>query len=366
MNILYISIGSFWKNAALKFFQHHDALFNAMQKYIPDMQIHLGVPMKGATYLRKLIEDHNDTRVIDTWKNLPYHVYPDLYTGDYDAMIINGSEDFQDVQAPYRTIPTQEIYDYIYNKALACIHDDKPCILFDPDNYINENICVDPDKNLARRVHDAMKNYKKYFLAGPFELGVDRDSYNSYVFTPFTINPDDHVSPTIRPLSERRYITRYVGNNYMRDNFFPYFDELSNYGKVQVVGSGWTKYHSQNSKIEWTAKSPLTTDKVADFYGNSMVGLYGTTTRPSFRKGGHYTLRIREYYQAGILVIPEADHILASKREFGITTNDLNDLHLDSIYDQTYDELVKYQRSQILEFFNADGYAQLWCELLQM
>lgn len=361
-NLLYLSIGAFWRNSMFAFFRNHDILFKYTDKKLP-LQIHLGIPMKGETFFKGLLEG-DDRNVIKTWKCLNYKVYESLYEGTFDGLLINGSEDFWDITLPDETtLSGQDINKYVLNKCEEAMKDNKPVILYDTDGFILNMVKSSDKPSLSKRIYDLCKDYNKFTVQRPFEESLNLECRE--MFLPFTLDPET-AREDIVPYEEREYFTRYVGNNYFRDNFVPYFKASTNYGKVQVCGSKWDKYHEEIPEIEWKHKFPLTLDKSKEYYSNAKVGLYGTAG--SHKELKHFTLRIREFYDAGVFIIPEDEEYLTEKiclDENRITTTDLLNNKEINIKDN-YEELVLKQRKKIEQFFNAELYVDEFVKLLTM
>lgn len=365
-NLMYVSCASFWKNACIKPFQHHDILLKYINRMLP-LNIHIALPMSGDTYFKDLLETGNQKRVMSTWQELPYKVYPTLYDGPIDGMLINGNGSTWDYTLPDGTeISAKEACDYLVEKAIYCKENNLPVILYDPDNFVNfmdgknDNVSTE-DTNYTYRIYNELKDYDRFTLASPFEFGTSVH-HKSEIFIPFTL--DKEIKTEIKDYDERSYFTKYCGSNYHRDHFVDYFNKCSKYGKVQVVGSGWSKYKVENDNIEWKFKFPLTTEKVYDYYSDAKIALYGTTK--DFSKHGHYTLRIREFYEAGIFVIPEnLDYMINSicLDNYKVTTDDLDNLDINYIRNN-YKSLVSEQREKLIKKFDAEQYARKVVELL--
>lgn len=375
-DLMYVSCGSFWKNACIKPYQHHDILLKYVNRILP-LNIHIALPMSGETYFKDLLNTGNQSKVMSTWQELPYKVYPKLYDGPIDGMLINGNGSTWDYVLPDGTeISAKEACDYLVEKAIYCKDNNLPVILFDPDNFVNfmdgkNDEASTEDTNYTYRIYNELKDYDKFTLASPFEYGTSVH-HKSEIFIPFTL--DKEINTEIKKFSERNYFTKYVGSNYHRDHFVEYFNKCSKYGNVQVVGSGWSKYKKQYPNINWKFKFPLTTEKVYDYYSDSKFALYGTTK--DFSKHGHYTLRIREFYEAGVFVIPEnLDYMVNSiclEGDHKFTIDDIMENRLNNYFsselinriDDLYEKLVKEQRQKLIKKFDAEQYARKVVELL--
>lgn len=359
-NLVYISQGTFWKNAKMKTFEHHDILFKDLANKI-ELTVHIGLPMFGDTYLKRLL-DGNDKMVMKTWKEIPYRIYDGFYTGEIDSIFINGCEYFNEVKTPSgKIITNDDMYDYIYDICDKCYNDNKPIVLYDPDDFINLNLRVNSgSKSISRLVYDKYKHYNNFYLIGPCMNGVRNDCINEYMFVPFGLDKNNKCE--IKPFSERHYVTRYVGNNYFRENFIPYFRECSNYGKTTVNGHHWTQVARDNSDCEnlvFGRGFPLTIDKVENFFNDAKIGLYGTVDK--FKSNGHFTLRIREYYQAGIFIIPEnIDYMINSIciDNYKITCNNISDFNFN-MTDEEYNYIVNKQRDKLADIFDISKYTDL-------
>ena len=361
-NLVYISQGTFWKNAKMKTFEHQDVLFKKINEIIP-LEVHIGLPMYGDTYLRRLIYDNNDKMVMKTWRNyIPYKIYDGFYEGDKDCVFINGCETFNEVLTPKGIkYSNEDMFNYIIEICNECKDNNKPIILYDPDDFIHQNFLQ--NQSISRIIYDNYKNYNKFYLMGPFYKGIESECKNDYVFVPFGLDPDI-VSSEIKPKSERNYIVKYVGNNYFRENFVPYFIEASKYGKVKVNGHHWTKIARDNSKfenLEFGRAFPLTVDNTVDYLSDSIIGLYGTFKKESYnvnRERGHFCLRIREFYQAGLFIIPEdLDYLKETVSIDNITTSNISSFNFN-MSDTEYRILVKRQREKLLKTFDITKYAK--------
>ena len=372
-NIVYVSIASFWKNSCIKPYLHHDVIFKYLNRIKP-ITIHIALPMPGSEYFKKLIDTGRDNRVLTSWRELPYKVHKSLYCGDMDCLFINGNGGFQGDVEDYNgeKFTPKQIADYIVNLALQCKINNLPVVLYDPDNFITfcdgkkkDNISTE-ETNYTYRVYQLLKDYDKLILASPFEFGLNSECKNKEIFVPFTL--DKEVCGDIKPLSEREFFTRYVGSNYYRDNFVPYFKKCSEFGPTEVAGAGWTHYYEECADVIWRRKFPLTNESVYPHYSNSKIGLYGTTSE-SFLGYGHYTLRVREFYEAGTFIIPEKydymiNSICTDFFKLNIEDDIMNSDHnpLDGITDEIYNEIVQEQRVKLVEKFDAQQYAELLAE----
>ena len=358
-NIVYISVGTFWKIAKLKTFEHNDVLFKDIAKK-KDITVHIGLPMNGDTYLSKLLNG-NDKMVTDTWKKIPYKIYDGFYKGEVDSVFINAFETYSDTRTPSGEIITSDdVINYICSTCDYCVANNKPIVLYDPDNFINLNIKTkNNSESIPKLIYNKYKDYNRFYLSGPFMYGVYNDCVNDYTFIPFGLDKDDKQE--INPFSEREYVTRYVGNNYFRDHFIPYFEKCSNYGKTTVNGYNWGNASKNNKfpNLEFGKSFPLSGNKVKEFFRNVKIGLYGTTKE--FRNDGHFTLRIREYYQAGIFVVPESiDYMIDAicLDDYKITCDNIEDFNFN-MTDEEYKILVERQREKLSELFDISQYSDL-------
>lgn len=369
-NLLYISISSFWKTACIKPYLHHDLIFKYLNRLMP-IDIHIGLPMPGDTYLRDYLETGNKSRIMTSWKDLPFHLYPDLYYGDIDGMVINGSGTANDhVRADGTVIDKEIVANYIVSRAIECMNNGLPVILFDPDNFIcsldgkGNHKWIKENTNYTARVYEALKDYDKFTLASPLESGTDAH-HRSEIFVPYTI--DKEISVPIKPLSERNYYTKYVGSNYYRDHFVEYFKKCSEFGKVLVAGAGWTGYKNIDS-VEWKRKFPLTAENIYGFYSDSKIGLYGSP--PQLVNKGHYTLRVRDFYDSGVFIVPEAyPHYIESMciDNYPMTIKHITNFGFDLIKDLSdsdYESLVLQQRELLIKKFDAEQYAEIFADRL--
>lgn len=370
-NLMYVSTASFWKNACIKPYQHHDLILKYLNRILP-LEIHIALPMSGDTYFKNYLKTGNKSRIMSTWRDLPFHVYPELYSGPIDGMLINGNGATWDYTLPDGTfVSKKDAADYLVKRALECRENGLPVILYDPDNFVsfidgNEGtLGFGKEVNYSYRIYEALKDYDKFTLASPFEYGTTIQ-HPGEIFIPFTL--DKEVKVPIKPLSEREYFTRYVGSNYYREHFIEYFKKCAGYGRTQVCGSGWTKFYKECPEIEWKHKFPLTTENVYDFYSNAKVGLYGAP--PVLAKSGHYTLRVREFYEAGTFIIPENyDHMINSMCINSFNCNINDDLmngkfDISELSDDDYELIVNIQREKLIEKFDAEQYANIIAERL--
>lgn len=370
-NLLYVSISSFWKTACIKPYLHHDIIFKYLNRMMP-IDIHIALPMPGENYLRQYLETGRDSRIMTSWKSLPFYVYPDLYTGQVDGMVINGSGTANEhVCADGTILPKELIADYIVNQALQCKQNGCPIILFDPDNFVcsldgnsSGHRWINDRTNYTARVYDLCKDYEKFTLASPLECGTDMH-HPSEIFIPYTL--DKEIDVPIKPLSERNYFTKYVGSNYYRDHFVEYFDKCSEMGKTLVAGAGWTGYHKSYPNIEWKRKFPLTAENMYDFYSDSQIGLYGSP--PALVNRGHYTLRVRDFYESGVFIVPEAyDHYIKSIciPDYFYTISQLKSgvKFGEGLSDDDYENIVRKQREVLVKKFDAEQYAEIFAEKL--
>lgn len=368
-NLVYVSTASFWKNACIKPYQHHDYLFKYLNRIMP-LKIHIAVPMSGDTYFKNLVETGNDSRVMSTWKQLPYKVYPGLYTGEMDGLFINGNGATWDkyTLCDGSEVNAEQMCNYIVNLAIQCRENNLPVILHDPDNFVNfvdgkENKVSNKLTNYTYRVYNLLKDYDKFTMSSPFEFG-SAANHPGELFIPFTL--DKEIRTPIKPYEDREFFTRYVGSNYYRDHFVDYFKKCTQFGRTQVAGSGWSWYQKNvKEPIEWKHKFPLTTENVYDVYSDMKIALYGTSK--VYNGHGHYTLRIREFYEAGVFVIPEDyDYMINSICLDGrpYTIQDLmNDKSFDFIK-QDYEALVDEQREKLIKKFDAQQYAEIIADCL--
>ena len=377
MKILYISIGSFWNCACMKNYQHHDLLFKYINRIEPS-EVVIGVPVQGPSYLKSLLSSGNVNRLQKIWRDdINFNVSADLQllNSSCDCMVINGSENFQDIELPNSTILNgDEISKLVIDTAAEMLAKNKPVVLFDQDNYINEKLgSDDKSKNLAFCLFNKFKSDKNFYLTGPFKYGNRMESskelYNEYVFIPFVVDPEEACKPI--NISDKSYITKYAGNNYHRDNFIDYFVECSKYGNVLVNGSGWKQVSrniKNNENLEFKPKFPLTYEKVVPYYQDALLGLYGTTNIPSFRDYGHFTLRIREFYQAGIPIIVEDleyldDLFLFKDSERSVASQVKRIVGINK--QEYYESIVEHQRELICNKFSAIKYAKILYNLLK-
>ena len=377
LNILYVSIGSFWKNACMKNYQHHDLLFKYMNEIEP-IKVTIGVPVQGPCHLKKLLEGSGNHLLQKVWRDdIPFEVFDHLQLDTTcDCMIINGSENFYDLDlGNSHFLNGYEISEEVIRTAEEMLRLNKPVVLFDQDNYINEVLGSNKDssKNLTFCLYDKFKRDPNFYLTGPFRYGSDMESskelFNEYTFIPFVVDPEDKSE--ISKLSEKQYVTKYTGNNYHRDNFIDYFVECSKYGKVLVNGSGWkpaSRDLKDNENLEFKPKFPLTYEKVTNYYKEALFGLYGTTNIDSFRKYGHYTLRLREFYQAGIPIVVEDLEYLSNLIPFGVNDKSVKGQisRIAEIHNQDYYEsIVEYQRNIIASEFSAIKYADTLYDIVK-
>lgn len=371
-NLMYVSSASFWKNACIKPYQHHDVLLKYLNRIMP-LEIHIALPMSGDSYFKDLLETGNKSRVMSTWRDLPFHIYPTLYDGPIDGMLINGNGATWNYTLPDGTeVSDIEACDYLVNRAIECRENGLPVILFDPDNFVSfidgnaDNKSFDKRVNFCYRIYEELKDYDKFTLASPFEYG-SMIQHPGEIFMPFTL--DKEIQTEIKPLSERSCFTKYVGNNYYREHFVEYFKSCARFGVTEVYGSGWTHFHESCPEVAWKHKFPLTTDRVYDFYSDSQIGLYGSP--PPLTKLGHYTLRVREFYEAGTLIVPEdVEHLKSAICIDFFNVNIQNDIlgsdtnPLEGLTDSLYEEIVQEQRAKLIKKFDAEQYAQQIAERL--
>jgi hypothetical protein len=336
------------------------------------IDIHIALPMPGTNYLCQYLETGRDSRIMKSWKSLPFHVYPDLYTGEVDGMVINGSGTSNEHVCADGTVLSKDIIaDYIVNRALYCMMNNLPIILFDPDNFVcsldgdsSKHRWIKDKTNYTARVYELCKDYEKFTLASPMESGTDVH-HPSEIFVPYTL--DKEINVPIKPLSERQYFTKYVGSNYYRDHFVQYFNECSKIGKTLVAGAGWTQYYESYPDIEWKHKFPLTAENIYDFYSDSQIGLYGSP--PALADRGHYTLRVRDFYDSGVFVVPEAkEHYIESiciSEYFYTIEHLLNGIKFgEGLSDDDYENIVRKQREVLIKKFDGEQYAEIFAEKL--
>lgn len=376
LKILYVSIGSFWNNACMKNFQHHDLLFKYMDE-LESIIVDIAIPMQGPSHLSRLLDGNGMHLVQSVWRDdIQFIVHPSLKDiKNYDCMIINGSENFQDIELLNGSILSgEEISKWVINKAEESLKNGIPVILYDQDNYVNERLgSKDATKNLAYMLFRKFRLIKGFYLTGPFKFGQqmlvgENKAINEYTYIPFVV--DDDISLNIKSLNEKSYFVKYAGNNYHRDNFIDYFIHSSKYGNVLVNGSGWrsvSREYSDNNRIQFKPKFPLTYEKVNDYYGDSVIGLYGTTNIESFRNYGHYTLRIREFYQAGIpFAVEDLDYLQNLNLFPGYNIFEQIDLFgTMNGNNHEYINMVEEQRRIIKENFSARYYSKILYDIIK-
>lgn len=364
-NLLFIATGSPWKNSLLKCWQHQDAVLKAFcDKH--DTVIHIGIPIRGATYFEKLLEG-KDSRVMTGWKRLPYRVYDHLYDGEYDGVVLELAAFFSDIELPGgQVVDASEVNLYVANKCIEAMDADKPILMFDPDGYSIRGLSLKDKDNQLKHIFNMCKNYHKFTLVTPFEFGLGHEGVHEE-FMPYNFDVD--TLPTeIVPMSQRQFITRYVGNNFHRDNFVPYFKELAKYGTVEVYGKNWGSYEADNPEVIWGTKFAFTEERAYPFLSQALIGLYGTV--PVLAEKGHYTLRVREYAQAGVFIIPECDYMYSHMMTpiYPVSISDIFDsdeMHsIMSLDNEQYETLVLDQQEVLCEFFDARKYVHIYEESL--
>lgn len=336
------------------------------------IDIHIALPMPGINYLNQYLETGRDSRIMTSWKSLPFHLYPDLYMGEVDGMVINGGGTADEhICADGTVLSSEVVTNYIVNQAFRCMTNNCPIILYDPDNFVNSldgnssgHARIKKETNFTALVYDLCKDYEKFTLASPMESGTDMH-HPSEIFVPFTL--DKEIDVPIKPLSERKYITKYVGTNYYRDHFVEYFDKCSEMGKTLVAGAGWTPYYKSHPNIEWKHKFPLTAENIYNFYSDSQIGLYGSP--PALADRGHYVLRVRDFYESGVFIVPEAkDHYVKSMciPDYFYTIHQLLQgvKFGEGLSDDDYEGIVRKQREVLIKKFDGEQYAEIFAEKL--
>lgn len=371
-NILFLASGACWKNALWKNWQHQDAILKYACKEL-NGKITVGIPMNGSTYYQDLLKG-KDARVQTGWKQMEVDFSPNLYKGEFDAIVLELAEFWNDLEINPKTkevIKGEVINQYVEDTLRKAMEDKKPILLFDPDGFIQRSILIPGNKNMTKWAYDICEGYEKLTVASPIENQFDLPC--NQFFLPYNVDPESLVDE-INPKSRREFLTRYVGNNLNREQFVQYFDACSKLGRTEVRGKFWGKYKTEYPDIEWGPKFAFTQERVPSHYGDMLIGLYGTLDELADLK--HYTLRIREYLQAGVIIVPERDYIIEKLvvDEFPYTAYDLLDEsksqemidRLTNMSDEEYSSIVHKQREKALEVFSALNYVNDYVNALKL
>ena len=209
-----------------------------------------------------------------------------------------------------------------------------------------------------------LKDYENITVIGPYEYNII-DKVKKFVFVPYNLDYDN-IPDIIPDKTNYEYITTYVGNNFKRKHYSEYFEKLCKYGKVRVIGAGWSEQRKSNTKVNYEPSQILTRDQFSKIFKESLIGLYGVPK--SCIKIGHYTLRISEYLISGMYIVPEKlQHMVDKFPPNQIFLEDLmNEDKSDFLKDLSinYEKYVKEQREFLKKTFDSNNYVKVYAEAL--
>lgn len=365
-NLGYTTVWQPWKSAGIKTWLHNDAIFKYLRRRLTkkgvDLNIHVLYPQQGLHYYKEVLEGKT-SRMMNSVVEFSPIFYDEPYEGDLDAILIEFST-LKDIEMyDGRVYTVKDQMNYYINLINKMYEGNKHIIWYDADAYLYLGGITGRYSNHGYEIYKEVfrPDYENQTLITPMEDHPLKGEFKNFLFVPFNIDKEKiNDYDSIKKKSERGYISKYVGNNYMRDHFHDYFCNLAEYGNIIVHGSGWGKYKNLNPNIDYAGRFALTAEKSREYYQDSVIGLYGNPDE--FKPYKHYTLRIREFVEAGCFIIPEdtyiKDHIIVPGFEF--TISDLNNKDkvekLINLSDEEYRDLIKKQRDIIMKFFDCELY----------
>jgi hypothetical protein len=357
----YLTWGTPWNNSEARSFYHHDAVLRRL-----DATIVVVVPPLGAESMRRaLLGDRS--HLLKGLQGLDLEFSGDLNIRDLDAIIIEPFI-FRDLyKIPSgRLLGAVEIERFIGEVVQKFYREGKPILWYDSEGYftdveINLGSPI-PDWKMGRRLLENVIDLSEcnQALISPMKFHTAFSKFRNSAYVPFNIDPNEPVNE--RPKSSRNYLMTYIGNTYDRSHITSRFYQLSELGKVKVIGNGWK--FAEGCDILNCGPRLLDLPEIVSQYSGSLLGLF--CSPHALRHLGHRTLRIRELVASGLFTIPEAH--LAEEVTGGLHLYD--PLVLEYIYDlmkwddEKYREEVKIQRERVMDHYNVDLYVGKYKEFL--
>lgn len=349
----------------LAMWRHHDATFKRLCDE-ENVEFHVLLPVVGGqSHVDKLYQGNKGV-LYPTLRDMNFTFHADMDDNiELDALYLDDIHTYFKITIGERTYLPEEQDAYLRRLIERMIAENKPIIFSDTDGFCTE--ILEDNKAEMMDLFNDYKGYHKLKVTSPF----DNPIHDNFYLIPFEVDPATFQE--IKPLSEREFLLRYVGNEYYREHFLPIFDKLSKVGNVRVNGAGWGKYHSQCPDVDWSVKITMTPDGVNKVYGDSAVGLTGRSSYNAKKGQEIYLYRWKEYLAAGTLIIPENLPSYTSKLPDGsLTVDDIltwSDNKLASYFDMSdedYKDLVEKQREKAVEFFGVDKWVPVFKEMFEI
>lgn len=356
---LYVSKLPDWK--------HRDAILPLLMN--KGVEIHVPIPQVGSPEMMDRLYK-GDTKVLyHTLRDLGIHWYPEIRKDlKLDGIFLDGVSYFQDIVLGEGILSAEEQELALWNILDDMVYRDKPIVISDNDMVCTRDF-IDGQTHMLTKVYNYYKGYKKFHILSPMMQELPGNV--SYHHIPFEIDPDT-INPTIVPAVNRRFLAKYVGNNYFKtDTHIPVFNKLSKLGRVSVNGSRWTKEDKQLAPyVEWGPAVTLSHDNIHKTYCDSILGLSGYGAK---QPRSLYHLRWKEFLIGGIYIVtedtPTLAHLLPEDTLSFDYIRETPSKQLTPLLNNIvahYVELVEAQREQAIDFFRADKWLHVYTKVFEI